>query len=833
MAVTLIGAWGCEGGRGQDMIDRVQATTVRQVIAASLASVAILAPSASAQTAAPQHPGPVQDATLPAPATDESDGRDITVVARKTSEAVQEVPIPVTVIGAATLTRQNLTNFTNFQFKIPAFSVYLTNPKQLNLGIRGIGNNGFNTDGIDGSVGVFVDGVYTGRQGMVSNDFNDLADVEVLRGPQGTLFGKNTSAGAVLINTLKPSFTPGATAEASTGNFGFTEIKGSVTGPLVDGLVALRLSAFYSDRAGTYRNLYDNRYQNARQSSGVRGQLLATPGADLGIRLIGTHARQFFPTISPVILSVYNPAALRARMAAAGYTLNTSNARDRLINIDARLDARTSLDSASGQIDWSPLDLGTVTSITGWQRWSCFTNNDNDFTQLDAITDYGSCNVERQFSQELRWETPRDRAVEATVGAFLSRQRLQVDSRIRFGRQYHIWAANPSATVFPAIGGRSWAQGAYADRVAGFGIRSQAVFHSDTEALFGNATWHPDAAHRLALDIGLRQTWERRAQTYAGTIAANLGTLSLAQVRALSPAGANAQLGSVDTSLKDRALSGESGASYQASRDIFLYAKYARGNKSAGFNLLPYNDSNPDRGVASAIALGAAQSVKGETAGNVEAGIKSLLLDRRLLLNLTAFHTKVRNYQANQAVGVGNTALKFLANVGSLTSRGIELESETWLIPGLHTKGFIAYDKATYSSFPHSVCPGQFATPTCDLTGRQVAWTPVWTSDLTIDYTQRLDETTETYGLLDVNWRSRQNTTITLDPAAEIPAYALASARLGLLLDKDRLDLQLWVENLLNKAYFINLLGYTKSTGIVQGYPGNPRSYGFTARVRF
>ncbi|MBI0474258.1 TonB-dependent receptor [Sphingomonas sp. MA1305] len=813
------------------MNDRVDATARRRVIAASLAGAALFAAPALGQTAAPQNPGPAADTTAPVTSAGDEDSRDITVVARKTSENVQEVPIPVTVIGAATLTRQNLTNFTNFQFKIPAFSVYLTNPKQLNLGIRGIGNNGFNTDGIDGSVGVFVDGVYTGRQGMVSNDFNDLADVEVLRGPQGTLFGKNTTAGAVLINTLKPSFTPGATAEASTGNFGFTEIKGSATGPLVDGLLALRLSAFYSDRDGTYRNLYNNRYQNARQGSGLRGQLLATPADELSIRLIGTHARQSFPTISPVILSIYNPAALQARMAAAGYTLNTGTASNRLINIDGRLDARTSLDSASGQIDWSPGDLGTFTSITGWQRWSCFTNNDNDYTQLDAITDYGSCNVERQVSQELRWETPRGRTVEATFGAFLSRQRLQVDSRIRFGRQYNIWAANPSTTAFPTTG--SWAQGAYADRVASFGIRSQAVFHTDTEALFGNATWHPDAARRLAFDIGLRQTWERRSQTYNGVVAANLGNLTSAQIRALSPAGANAQLGQVDTSLRDRALSGEAGVSYQAGRDVFVYGKYARGNKSAGFNLLPYNSSNPDSGVASAIARGAAQTVKGETADNFEAGIKSLFLDRRILLNLTAFHTKVRNYQANQAVGVGNTALKFLANVGSLTSRGIELENETWLVPGLHTKGFIAYDKATYSSFPNSVCPGQLTTPTCDLTGRQVAWAPVWTSDLTVDYTQRLDETTKAYGLVDVNWRSRQNTTITLDPAAEIPAYALASARAGLLLDNERLDLQLWVENLFNKAYFINLLGYTKSTGIVQGYPGNPRSYGFTTRVRF
>ncbi|MEO7170617.1 MAG: TonB-dependent receptor plug domain-containing protein, partial [Sphingomonas sp.] len=128
------------------------------------ASLLALASVAQAETPARADADtPVASATDDA--ADAEAQQDITVVARKKSENAQQVPIPITVIGTAELTRQNLVNFTNFQVKFPSFSVYLTNPKQLNLGIRGIGNNGFNTDGIDGSVGIFVDGVYTGRQG--------------------------------------------------------------------------------------------------------------------------------------------------------------------------------------------------------------------------------------------------------------------------------------------------------------------------------------------------------------------------------------------------------------------------------------------------------------------------------------------------------------------------------------------------------------------------------------------------------------------------------------------------------------------------------------------
>ena len=813
------------------MFDRVPRPAFRRVFAGLLLSATSLL--AATPAFAEDLPAPA-DATGPAiTATDAGDPNEITVLARKRAENAQQVPIPITVISSTELTRQNLVNFTNFQNKFPAFSVYLTNPKQLNLGVRGIGNNGFNTDGIDGSVGIFVDGVYSGRQGMVSNDFNDIADVELLRGPQGTLFGKNTTAGAVLINTQKPSFTLGASGEATYGNYDFKEMKGSVTGSLIADKLAIRLSGFYSDRDGTYKNLLYGNDQNGRQGWGLRGQVLATPTENLSVRIIGTHGRQSFPSISPVILSIYNPAALQARMAAAGYTLLTSDKEHRYINIDGALNAKTKLDSASGTIDWALGDLGDLTSITAYEHWSCFTNNDNDYTQLDAITDYGSCNDEHQFSQELRWSTPRNHPVEATFGGFLSRQRLQVDSRIRFGPQYNIWAANPNATAFPNVSGRTWAQGAYSARVAGFGITSQAVFHTDTNAVFGNATWHPDAARRLAIDVGLRYTWEDRSERYDGSVTSNPGNLNQAQINALSAAGANAQLGHVDASLKDKSLSGEAGVSYKVTPNIFVYGKYARGNKSAGFNLLPYNSSNPDTGVASAIALGAMQTVKGETADNFEAGIKSEFFDHRLLFNITAFHTKVRNYQANQAVGVGSTALKFLANVGSLTSKGVEVEMEARPVDGLHLKGFVGYDKAIYSSFHNSVCPGQVTTLTCDLTGRQVAWAPKWTSDLTVDYTQAITARVKGYGLFDVNWRSKQNYTITLDPAAEGRGYALANVRTGVLLLDDQLDLQAWVENLFDKAYYINLLGYTKSTGIIQGYPGNPRTYGVTARFKF
>ncbi|WP_068090009.1 TonB-dependent receptor [Novosphingobium rosa] len=798
-------------------------SAVRRMLAlASVSLMPFVALSAHAGTA-PAAPQAEQAAEEAPPA---EDPHEVTVYARKRAENAQSVPIPITTLSAGELTRENLVNFTDFQNKFPAFSVYLTNPKQLNLGIRGIGNNGFNTDGIDGSVGIFVDGVYTGRQGMVSNDFNDIADVELLRGPQGTLFGKNTTAGTVIINTLKPSFKPGVTAEANVGNMGLREGKASLTGPLIDGKLAFRLSGYYSEMDGSYKNLYNGQYQNGRQGEGLRGQLLFTPNEKLTVRLIAAWNHQGFNTMSPIVTQIYTPTALQARMAAAGYVLNASNASQRYLNIDAALNARTDSYTGSGTIDYDLGSAGTITSITAWEHWKCWTNNDNDYTQLNAIPDYGSCNNEQQFSQELRWSTPKNRPIEATVGGFLSRQQLAVDSRIRFGDQYYIWAANPSATDFPNINGKSWAQGAYANAVAGVGMNSHAVFHTNTEALFANVSWHPTSDRKLALDGGLRYTWESRSEFYSGVLTSNTGNLNAAQIADMSSAAANAAMGSVNQSLKDNALSGEGTLSYQVTPDVMLYAKYARGYKSAGFNLLPVVDPR-------IFALGGGQTVKGEQADNFEGGIKSQWFDKHLQINLTAYHTKVSNYQANESVGVGNTALKFLANVGSLTSNGVELESEAWLPKGFHAKGFVAFDHAYYSSFHNSACPAEYTALSCDLTGRQVAWAPKWTADLSLDQTVQLNHNVKGYWLVDANWRTGQNTTITLDPLANIPAYALVNARVGVKLLGDALDVQLWSDNLLNKTYYFNLLGLTKSTGIAQGYPGNPRSFGVRVRASF
>jgi iron complex outermembrane receptor protein len=423
---------------------------------------------------------------------------------------------------------------------------------------------------------------------------------------------------------------------------------------------------------------------------------------------------------------------------------------------------------------------------------------------LNALSDYGSCNREDQFSQEARWASAKGGPLESVVGTFFSHQDLEVDSRVKFGTQYNIWAANPSTSAFPNIGTKTWASGAYANALNGFGIASVAHFHTDTQAIFGNTTWHPDADRKWSIDLGLRETWEEKRMSYNGAVTSNPGGLDTAEINVMSAAGANAQLGQADDAVSDSSLSGQAAVSYRFTPSLMGYVQFARGYKSKGFNLLPENSSNPDPNVALAIAHGASQAIKGETTNDWEAGLKTEWLSHRLLLNGTIFDTLVMDAQAQEAIGVGNTATKFLANVGAERSEGVELEGEAFPIAGLHLKGFLAYDWAYYDSFRNSVCPPETTALTCNLTGREVAY-----------------------------WRSEQNTTIILDPTANIKPYALMNLRVGTLLQRNSVDVQFWVENLMDKHYYINLLGLTKSTGIIQGYPGDPRTFGVTVKVRF
>ncbi|HZV10316.1 MAG TPA: TonB-dependent receptor plug domain-containing protein, partial [Novosphingobium sp.] len=248
-------------------------------------AAALAAPAAHAEEADAAH------AAAPAQGADRGgDAGGITVTARKTREKAQDVPIAITAIGNDQLARNNHIRLEELNQISPSTVVTITNGHQTTLSIRGLGANP-GSDGLENSAGIFVDGVYLGRPGMASMDLIDIQQIEELRGPQGTLFGKNTTAGLLNITTALPEFTWGAKLAGTYGNYNYKQFQGSITGPISDTL-AFRLTGYSTTRNGDMYDVANGQWVNNLNRNGARAQLLWKPGANLSVRLIGEYSAE-------------------------------------------------------------------------------------------------------------------------------------------------------------------------------------------------------------------------------------------------------------------------------------------------------------------------------------------------------------------------------------------------------------------------------------------------------------------------------------------------------------------------------------------------------------
>ena len=213
--------------------------------------------------------------------------------ARRRDESAQEVPIALTVVSSETLEKTGNYTLTQIQQIVPSLQVFSFNPRNTNINIRGLGSNvSLTNDGLENGVGFYVDNVYYGRVGQTQFDLVDLQQIEVLRGPQGTLFGKNTTSGAINITSRRPSFDPEFSGEATVGDYGYYQLRASASGGLVDDLLAVRISGSVTERRGFLYNVTQNERAQDYSNWSVRGQLLFTPTPDLEVKIIGDFSRQ-------------------------------------------------------------------------------------------------------------------------------------------------------------------------------------------------------------------------------------------------------------------------------------------------------------------------------------------------------------------------------------------------------------------------------------------------------------------------------------------------------------------------------------------------------------
>lgn len=774
---------------------------------------------------------------------------DIVVTARRRNESVQSVPIAMSVIGGSALAETGAYNVGRLTQLQPSLQFYSSNPRNSAATIRGLGAPfGLTNDGIEQGVGIYVDGVYYSRIASATFDFTDTDRIEILRGPQGTLYGKNTTAGAINIVTRRPSFTPEARIELSTGNLDFVQAKTSLSGPLIGETLAVRLSASVTRRRGTIRNVATGRDVNAQDNQSLRGQLLWKPSGTLDVTLYGDYnhqdpdcCAQIFARVAPTQRPIQRQ--YDALAAAFGYTPPSRDAFDRVTDLDTPLRARQELGGASLVANWD-VGAATLSAISAWRFWNWNPSNDRDFIGLPITTVSANPSQQRQVSQEVRIASNGRHALDYVAGLFYFHQSIDTQGLQVQGPAASRFLLNPGTPPFGANGcARPTTTAGDPAVLDGLTARNTIGFSNTSAAVFGKLTWHVTDA--LTIAPGLRVNYDRKSGSYVSVVTTGAGstTLTSDQRGVLAPQR-------YQPDFQDWNLSGDLTIAYDVAPDIHAYATYARSYKSGGINLsgLPLD-------AAGAPILSAAQ-VKPEQVNHYELGLKTQFLDRRVTANIAAFWTDIADYQATVTNGQLGVLRGYLANAGRVRTRGIELDGAFRPTNRLNAYANAAYTDATYVRFVDAPCPpelsgGTTATPgqtpsapgtpggispaSCDISGQRLPGISKWAFSYGAEYAVPLTiggGSGAAYVGYDGSYRSDFSSNPSESRYMTIAGYALSNVRAGYRADGG-LNAFVWVRNLFDRNYYELLATQSGNTGLIIGQPGDPRTYGVTLSTSF
>jgi len=488
--------------------------TLRNILLGATMLCATTAPAiAFAQDAVP-----TDDSAVPAATNDVTDyGNDIIVTASKRSQTLQDTPIAVSVTSAADLQNAQIRDLIDLQSAVPSLRVsQLQSSANTNFIIRGFGN-GANNPGIEPSVGVFIDGVYRSRSAAQIGDLPNVERIEVLRGPQSTLFGKNASAGVISIVTQKPQYEFGGSIEASYGNYDAIVVKGDITGPISD-KIAFSLGGNYNRRDGYAKDLNLDTDVNDRNRWGVRGQLLIEPTDALSIRLIGDYDKiDENCCIAGNVIA--GPTVAITNALAGGPSVDANNPFSYRVYNNFLSSNLIKNYGGSGQIDY---DLGNMalTSITAYREVRANTNQDSDFTSADLIGQKSDDTAINTFTQELRLASDFDGPLNFLVGGYYFNEKIKQHSQIYFGDDFRgygnalIQAASGGALSVPTLEG---ALGAYEGNPAkylgtffraGDGMDEYYRMKNTAWSIFGTLDF--EVTDRLTLTLGGNYTKDKK-----------------------------------------------------------------------------------------------------------------------------------------------------------------------------------------------------------------------------------------------------------------------------------------------------------------------------------
>lgn len=731
---------------------------------------------------------------------------EVVVTVRRRAEKLQDVPITVSAIGGQTLAEERLDRVADYAAKIANFNALQQNTRVSTLTIRGVGGNA-NSDGSEAGVGLIVDNVFFTHPGFSWLDFVDLESVELARGPQGTLLGKNTTIGALVVTTKRPSFTPEGQVSATIANHERYQVRANVSGPLIGDKLAGRLTIYRDVGGGFITNKIDGQDYLGNDRWALRGQLLFENG-DFSNRLIAEHYEtkeynNFYPPAGdPPTFA--NGAARngweRKLRTAFGYLPSYDTRHNADLDTQEEIVSRT--DGVSNQFDWR-LGGHTLTSVTAWRRLYFRPKNDSDLSPYAIFRGGYDVDVD-QYSQELRLASPTNGQFDYQAGVFLLKQEVSSNFRTLFFKDASAFFLSPA---LPSL---------ILD-----GLETNQVGKAETTsvAIFGQGTWRFD--DRASLTAGLRYTWEKREASNRGLSFGGVPlTGPLASLAAYRAAVAG-QPFYVEGEKESGAVSWLINPAYKLTDDILAYASISYGEKSGAANL----GARPGDPVI----------IQPEKSIDYEIGLKTTWLDGRAYLNANLYWNDITDYQATLTTVTGAVPRSYLANVGKVRLRGLELEGQAQITPALRVSGSAAFAEAKYESYRNAPPPQELLYPGApafvDLSGTNVPFAPKFTGQISVNYEEPIRDDLVLFAYANQTWRS-STFQHALSQYGRQDAYGLTHAGLGLKSANGHWSANVWARNLFDKKYaaaFGNASANTPYIAIL----GEPRTFGLTLTGRY
>jgi iron complex outermembrane receptor protein len=771
----------------------------------------------------------------------------VTVTAQKRDQDLQDVPITVTSIGSQLLRDSGVRDIKDLTLLTSGLVVTSTSSEvSTTARIRGVGTVGDNI-GLESSVGVVIDGVYRPRNGVGFGDLGELERIEVLKGPQGTLFGKNTSAGVINVITRRPSFETGGEVVLTGTSYGGYEASASINAPLIADKLAARFYVADRSRDGYYDVSTGGGTRQAtedanRDVTAARGQLLYTPSENTSALFIADYAQRNEYCCGAVQINDGPTAPLMDAVATDSGVSRPADPFRRLQFMD-RSDGQEIRDmGVSAELNFER-SFGKITSITAWRSFEAHIGQDADYSTGDVLyrnLNGPNGNEFNQLSEELRFSGETDK-LEWMVGAFYANEDLDSDLNLRYGADFETYyslvlSAGMAPTLVNVLTGRP-AQTAYP---TGAGYQDRFEQRSDTFALFTNETFH--FTERLHGTIGLRYTKEQKDLDSSYTNSDNGAGCAASRARypiiaAVLPATAVAgwyNFGcatfadpiytgvSTSQSIDESETSGTVKLAFDFNDQLMSYISYARGYKASGFNLDRERTPIPSTG-APLFAFDADTSFAPETVDSYELGAKYASSNHMFRLNTSLFHQKFEDFQLNTFTGISFVVV----SIPEVTSRGVDMDFDLAPTEGLVFNAGVTYAKTEYGDFTPPFA-ALFRLPNA-----QMSFAPEWSGSLAATYERNIGDSLEWRVNVGAKYTSEYNTGSDLNPIKLQEALTLMNARLGFGAQDGKWFLEAWAQNLTDEEYYQVVFDATLQTGTFDAYLGAPRTYGLTLRMQF